>query len=65
MEQALPSSGLLITGKDKGKLDYYRVHAYLKIKSGPNLGGIINPDTCAAIMDSERQKVIRWTFEGC
>ena len=44
-----------ITGKDKGKLGYYWDHAYLKAKSGPNLGGVINPDTGVAIMDSERQ----------
>jgi hypothetical protein len=51
-----------ITGKDKGKLGYYWEHAYLKAKSGPNLGGVINPDTCAAIIDSERQKLTHLDF---
>jgi hypothetical protein len=51
-----------ITGKDKGKLGYYWEHAYLKAKSGPNLGGVINPDTGTAIMDSERQKLTHLDF---
>jgi hypothetical protein len=51
-----------ITGKDKGKLGYFWEHAYLKAKSGPNLGGIINPDTGAAILDSERQKLTNLDF---
>jgi hypothetical protein len=51
-----------ITGKDKGKLGYYWEHAYLKAKSGPNLGGVINPDTGAAILDSERQKLTHLDF---
>ncbi|HEY1254653.1 MAG TPA: hypothetical protein VGF01_07730, partial [Terracidiphilus sp.] len=51
-----------ITGKDKGKLGYYWEHAYLKANSGPNLGGIINPDTGAAILDSERQKLTHLDF---
>ena len=51
-----------ITGKDKGKLGYYWEHAYLKAKSGPNLGGVISPDTGAAILDSERQKLTHLDF---
>jgi hypothetical protein len=51
-----------ITGKDKGKLGYFWEHAYLKAKSGPNFGGVINPDTGAAIMDSERQKLTHLDF---
>jgi hypothetical protein len=51
-----------ITGKDKGKLGYYWEHVYIKAKSGPNLGGVINPDTGAAIMDSERQKLTHLDF---
>jgi hypothetical protein len=51
-----------ITGKDKGKLGYYWEHVYLKAKSGPNLGGVINPDTGAAILDSERQKLTHLDF---
>ena len=53
---------IFITGKDKGKLGYYWEHAYLKAKSGPNLGGVINPDTGAAILDSEQQKLTHLDF---
>jgi len=51
-----------ITGKDKGKLGYFWEHAYLKAKSGPNLGGVINPETGTAILDSERQKLTHLDF---
>ncbi|WP_420238386.1 DEAD/DEAH box helicase family protein [Telmatobacter bradus] len=51
-----------ITGKDKGKQGYYWEHVYIKAKSGPNLGGIVNPDTGAAILDSERQKLTHLDF---
>jgi hypothetical protein len=51
-----------ITGKDKGKLGYYWEHVFLKAKSGPNLGGVINPDTGAAILDSGRQKLTHLDF---
>jgi SNF2 family DNA or RNA helicase len=51
-----------ITGKDKGKLGYFWEHAYLNAKSGPNLGGVINPDTGVAILDSERQKLTHLDF---
>jgi hypothetical protein len=51
-----------ITGKDKGKLGYYWEHVYIKAKSGPNLGGVVNPDTGVAIMDSERQKLTHLDF---
>jgi hypothetical protein len=58
-----PASAFFITGKDRGKLGYYWENVYLKAKSGPNLGGIINPDTGAAIMDSERQKLTYLDFD--
>jgi hypothetical protein len=51
-----------ITGKDKGKLGYFWEHAYLKAKSGPNLGGVVNPDSGAAILDSEMQKLTALDF---
>jgi hypothetical protein len=57
-----PAPAFFITGKDKGKLGYYWDHAYLKAKSGPNLGGVINPDTGQAIVDSERQKLTHLDF---
>jgi hypothetical protein len=46
-----------ITGKDKGKLSYFWSHAYLKARSGPNLGGVLNPDSGMAILDSEMEKL--------
>jgi hypothetical protein len=51
-----------ITGKDKGKLGYFWEHAYVKAKSGPNSGGVINPDSGLAILDSERQKLTTIDF---
>jgi hypothetical protein len=52
-----------IIGKDKGKLGYLWDHAYLKAKSGPNLGSIVNPDSGLAILDSERQKLTHLDFD--
>ena len=40
-----PGPTFFITGKDKGKLSYFWDHVYLKAKSGPNLGGVVNPDS--------------------
>ena len=57
-----PAPALFITGKDKGKLGYYWEHVYLKAKSGPNFGGVINPDTGTAILDSELQKLTHLDF---
>ena len=51
-----------ITGKDKGKLSYFWDHAYVTAKSGPNLGGIVNPDSGAAILDSEMEKFTALDF---
>ena len=51
-----------ITGKDKGKLSYFWNHAYVKAKSGPNLGGIVNPDSGSAILDSEMDKLTALDF---
>ena len=39
-----PAPAFFITGKDKGKLGYFWEHVFLKAKSGPNLGGVVNPD---------------------
>ncbi len=51
-----------ITGKDKGKLSYFWDHVVLKAKSGPNLGGVINPDSGLAILDSEMAKLTALDF---
>jgi superfamily II DNA or RNA helicase len=51
-----------ITGKDKGKLSYFWDHVFLKAKSGPSLGGVINPDSGLAILDSEMAKLTALDF---
>jgi len=53
----VPGAGLLHHRQDKGKLGYFWEHVFLKAKSGPNLGGVVNPTLGAAILDSERQKL--------
>ncbi len=57
-----PGPVFFITGKDKGKLGYFWDHAYLTPKSGPNRGGVVNPDSGLAILDSERQKLTHLDF---
>jgi hypothetical protein len=57
-----PGPVFFITGKDRAKLGYYWEHAYLKAKSGPNLGGVINPDSGLSILDSECQKLTSLDF---
>jgi hypothetical protein len=57
-----PGPTFFITGKDKGKLGYFWEHVYLKAKSGPNLGGVVNPDSGVAILDSEMQKLTALDF---
>ena len=42
---ALPQCSVFIIPKDKGKLSYFWRHAFLTAKCGPELGGVINPDT--------------------
>jgi hypothetical protein len=49
--------------EDMCKLGYFWDHAYLKAKSGPNLGSIVNPDSGLAILDSERQKLTHLDFD--
>jgi hypothetical protein len=51
-----------ITGKDKGKLSYFWDHVFLKAKSGPSLGGVVNPDSGLAILDSEMAKLTALDF---
>ena len=43
-------------------MDYFWEHVYLKAKSGPNLGGVVNPDSGVAILDSETQKLTALDF---
>jgi len=61
-----PAPAIFITGKDKGKLGYFCEHVFLKAKSGPNLFGVVNPDTGAAILDSEqRHRELQKSPTGC
>jgi hypothetical protein len=57
-----PGPTFFITGKDRGKLSYFWDHVLLKAKSGPNLGGVVNPDSGLAIVDSEMQKLTALDF---
>jgi len=57
-----PGPTFFITGKDKGKLGYFWDHVCLKAQSGPNCGGVINPDSGHAILDSEKQKLTAIDF---
>jgi superfamily II DNA or RNA helicase len=57
-----PGPTFFIAGKDKAKLGYFWNHAYLKAQSGPHCGGVINPDSGRAILDSERQKLTHLDF---
>jgi len=52
-----PGPTFFITGKDKAKLSYFWDHVFFKAKSGPNLGGVVNPDSGLAILDSEMEKL--------
>ena len=44
-----PQPSFFIMGKEKGKLGYFWKHALGKAKSGPSLGGLVNPDTGLAV----------------
>ena len=57
-----PVPTFFITGKDKAKLGYFWEHAYLEAKSGPHLGGVVNPDSGDSILDSEMQKLTALDF---
>jgi hypothetical protein len=61
-QKRFPCPTFFITGKDKGKLSYFWDHVYLKARSGPNLGGIVNPDSGMAILDSEMEKLTSLDF---
>jgi hypothetical protein len=57
-----PGPAFFITGKDKAKLSYFWDHILLKAKSGPNLGGVVNPDSGIAVLDSEMEKLTALDF---
>jgi hypothetical protein len=57
-----PGPTFFIAGKDKAKLSYFWDHIVLKAKSGPNLGGVVNPDSGVAVLDSEMDKLTALDF---
>jgi hypothetical protein len=57
-----PGPTFFITGKDKGKLGYFWDHAFLRAKSGPHCGGVVNPDSGLAILDSQMKKLTNLDF---
>ena len=58
-----PQPSVFIIPKDKGKLSYFWRHAFLTAKSGPELGGTINPDTGRAVENSDGEKLTRLDFD--
>jgi len=54
---------VFIIPKDKGKLSYFWRHAFVTAKSGPELGGTINPDTGASIENSDGERLTRLDFD--
>lgn len=60
----VPRCSVFIIPKDKGKLSYFWRHAYLTAKCGPDLGGVINPDTGTSIENSEGGRLTRLDFDN-
>ena len=58
-----PQPSVFIIPKDKGKLSYFWRHAFLTAKSGPELGGTINPDTGIAIENASGERLTRLDFD--
>jgi hypothetical protein len=48
-----PQPAFFIMGKEKGKLGYFWKHAFTVAKSGPELGGLINPETGHAVASKD------------
>lgn len=58
-----PHCSVFIIPKDKGKLSYFWRHAYLTAKCGPELGGVVNPDTGLSIENPEGGRFTRLDFD--
>jgi SNF2 family DNA or RNA helicase len=61
--QRCPECSVFIIPKDKGKLSYFWRHALLTARCGPELGGVINPDTGYSIENSEGGRRTRMDFD--
>jgi hypothetical protein len=62
-QQRCPQCSVFIIPKDKGKLSYFWRHAFLTAKCGPELGGVINPDTGCSIENPEGGCRTRMDFD--
>ena len=60
----VPRCSVFIIPKDKGKLSYFWRHAFLIAKCGPELGGVINPDTGASIENYDGERLTRLDFDN-
>ncbi|MGB6131370.1 MAG: DEAD/DEAH box helicase [Acidobacteriaceae bacterium] len=60
----VPRCSVFIIPKDKGKLSYFWRHAFLTAKCGPDLGGVINPDTGVSIENSDGGRLTRLDFDN-
>ncbi len=61
-QRRYPGPTFSIAGKNRAKLGYFWDHAFFKAKSGPHLGGVGNPDSGFAMLDSEQQKLTSLGF---
>ncbi|MGB7137480.1 MAG: hypothetical protein WBD46_19485 [Acidobacteriaceae bacterium] len=61
--QRCQQCSVFIIPKDKGKLSYFWRHAFLTAKCGPELGGVINPDTGCSIENPEGGRRTRLDFD--
>ena len=62
-ERRYPQPSVFIIPKDKSKLSYFWRHAILTAKSGPELGGTVNPDTGIAIQNASGERLTRLDFD--
>ncbi|HEY2471661.1 MAG TPA: hypothetical protein VGI45_27990 [Terracidiphilus sp.] len=62
--QRVPRCSVFIIPKDKGKLSYFWRHAFLTAKCGPELGGVINPDTGVSIENKDGGRLTRLDFDN-
>ena len=62
-ERRCPQPSVFIIPKDKGKLSYFWRHAFIVAKSGPELGGAVNPDSGVAIENGDGEKLTRLDFD--
>lgn len=55
---------VFIIPKDKGKLSYFWRHSFLTAKCGPELGGVVNPDTGVSIENPDGGRLTRLDFDN-